>query len=50
MLSQPEQIELNVAEQELERSKTYDLLDALSKSGALDFQHASLHVLVFLHV
>jgi len=46
MLSKPDEVMLNVAEQEIEKNKTFDLLDALSKSGVLDFRHASLHVMV----
>eukprot|EP01127_Copromyxa_protea_P002107 TRINITY_DN1199_c0_g1_i3.p1 TRINITY_DN1199_c0_g1~~TRINITY_DN1199_c0_g1_i3.p1 ORF type:complete len:1012 (-),score=233.88 TRINITY_DN1199_c0_g1_i3:40-3075(-) len=33
-------------EQEAEKKKTFDLLDALSRSGSLDIDYASLHVVV----
>jgi hypothetical protein len=33
-------------QQKLEKNACWDLLDALSKSGALPFQHASMHVVV----
>ncbi len=41
-------VESNVTtkEQEGERNKAFDLLDALSKSGALVFEDASLHVVI----
>jgi len=29
-----------------ERKKTYDLLDALSKSGVLSFDHVTVHILI----
>lgn len=29
-----------------ERNKAFDLLDALTKSGALEIEHASLHVII----
>ena len=37
---------LNGRAQEDERAKSFELLDALSRSGALPFEHACLHVLV----
>ncbi len=33
-------------QQKLEKNACWDLLDALSKSGALPFQHASMHIVV----
>lgn len=33
-------------EQEKERNKAFDLLDALTKSGALSVDQASLHVII----
>lgn len=35
-----------VQEQEKERNKAFDLLDALTKSGVLPVQHAALHVVI----
>lgn len=46
LLSEPETSLL--AEEELitEKNKTFDLLDALTKSGYLPFDYAALHVVV----
>jgi len=46
LLSQPTSATLDVPEQETERNKAFDLLDALSRSGCLAFDHASLHVVM----
>lgn len=37
---------MTTAEQTRERQKAYDLLDTLSKSGALILEDAELHVLI----
>merc|ERR1712066_604090 len=37
---------LHAAEQKKEKNAAFDLLDALTKSGGLPVEHASLHVLV----
>jgi len=37
---------LNIPEQETERNKAFDLLDALSRSGCLAFDQADLHVVL----
>ena len=37
---------LHADEQRTEKDKAFDLMDALSKSGDLSFQHASLHVVL----
>jgi hypothetical protein len=46
LLSEPTTATLQAREQETERNKAFDLLDALSRSGALPLEHASLHVLM----
>jgi len=46
LLAQPTEQTLSVPEQETERNKAYDLLDALSRSGCLTFDHAALHVVM----
>jgi hypothetical protein len=46
LLSDPEEAELEADEQETEKHKTFDLLDALTKSGALAIDDASLHVVI----
>lgn len=46
LLSDPEEAELETGEQETEKHKTFDLLDALTKSGALAIEDASLHVVI----
>src|SRR5262249_34118775 len=46
LLAAPQEASLHTKEQKEEKNKAFDLLDALSKSGALPIQHASLHVVV----
>lgn len=46
LLSEPEKETLHPSDQERERNKAFDLLDALTKSGAIPIHHASLHVLI----
>ena len=46
LLSDPITVSLTVKEQADERNKAYDLLDALSKSGVLEIDCASLHVIL----
>lgn len=46
LLSDPEDEILEADEQEAEKNKTFDLLDALTKSGALPVEDATLHVVV----
>lgn len=46
LLSDPEDEILEADEQETEKNKTFDLLDALTKSGALPVEDATLHVVV----
>jgi hypothetical protein len=46
LLSAPTTAPLLAREQKTEKHKAFDLLDALSKSGALPIEHASLHVVI----
>lgn len=46
LLSDPEDADVHADEQETEKHKTFDLLDALTKSGALAIEDASLHVVI----
>jgi len=46
LLSNPVDQVLRNAEQDQERDKAYDLLDALSCAGCLPFDHAELHVIL----
>ena len=46
LLSAPESVGLGTTEQGKERTKTFDLLDALTKSGAISVDCASLHVVI----
>jgi len=46
LLTAPETTNLNVSNQESERNRAFDLLDALSKSGVLPVDEASLHVVI----
>jgi hypothetical protein len=46
LLSAPVASTLSKKEREGERNKAFDLLDALSRSGALPIHHASLHVVI----
>jgi hypothetical protein len=45
-LSLPSASTLSTKEQEEEKKITFDLLDALSRSGSLDIDYASLHVVI----
>ncbi len=46
LLSKAEESVLDVDSQKLERNKAFDLLDALTKSGALSVDAASLHIVM----
>ena len=46
LLASPSTSLLSKAEQKTEREAAFDLLDALTKSGALPLTHASLHVVI----
>jgi len=46
LLAEPSTTSLGVDEQKSEKSRAFDLLDALSRSGGLSVDHASLHVVV----
>jgi hypothetical protein len=46
LLATPTTTHLGAKEQEEERKKAFDLLDALSRSGCLDFANAELHVVI----
>jgi len=46
LLASPTTSTLGADEQKKERDAAFDLLDALTKSGALPLSHASLHVVV----
>lgn len=46
LLAQPQEQTLYNEQQETERDKAFDLLDALSCSGCLPVEHASLHVIL----
>jgi hypothetical protein len=46
LLASPTTITLNTEEQKTEMNRAFDLLDALSRSGSLSFDHAELHVVV----
>jgi len=46
LLASPSTSHLSKAEQKTERDAAFDLLDALTKSGALPLTHASLHVII----
>jgi len=46
LLAQPNTTSLGVDEQKQEKEAAFDLLDALTKSGALPLVNASLHVVV----
>jgi len=46
LLSDPKVATLSTEEQKVERNKAFDLLDALSRSGALSIDYASLHVVL----
>jgi hypothetical protein len=46
LLASSETSFLSSSEQDAERERAFDLLDALSRSGTLDIEEASLHVLV----
>eukprot|EP00039_Didymoeca_costata_P032748 m.39240 g.39240 ORF g.39240 m.39240 type:complete len:922 (-) comp9523_c1_seq2:101-2866(-) len=46
LLSKPKTNSLNRDDQREEKSKAFDLLDALTRSGVLALEHASLHVIL----
>merc|ERR1711988_245507 len=46
LLAEPTQESLDSEEQKKEKDAAFDLLDALTKSGALPITHASLHIVV----
>jgi hypothetical protein len=46
ILADPETRTLNENDQKTERTRAFDLLDCLSRSGALDIECAELHVIV----
>jgi len=46
LLSKPSVVALDTDKLKTERKQAYDLLDALSKSGCLSFDHATLHVII----
>lgn len=46
LLSDPVEASIVADQQETEQNKAFDLLDALSRSGALPIHHASLHVVI----
>ena len=46
LLAAPVERAMGAAEQDREKHKAFDLIDALSRSGALSFEAASLHVVV----
>ena len=46
LLAEPEEEDLDTDEQRTEKDKAFDLMDALSKSGSIPFEHASLHVVI----
>ncbi len=46
LLAEPAQQTLAADAQKTERSRAFDLLDALTKSGAIPLEHASLHVVI----
>jgi hypothetical protein len=46
LMSKPSDSVLGTDEHKLEKNKAFDLLDALTKSGALTVDHASLHVVM----
>lgn len=46
LLAQPSEASWRKAEQKRAKDEAFDLLDALTKSGALPVEHASLHVVV----
>src|SRR6185312_8416603 len=46
LLSSPMRTTLGVDEQTNARNEAYDLLDALTKSGALSLDHVSLHIVL----
>merc|ERR1712003_55468 len=46
LLAKPTTSHLNADDQKKEKDSAFDLLDALTKSGALPVEHASLHIVV----
>ena len=46
LLAAPTTAAMHTKEQKDEKNRAFDLLDALSRSGALPIEHASLHVVI----
>ena len=46
LLAEPEEQTLYADEQRREKNRAFDLIDALSKSGSIPFEDASLHVVI----
>merc|ERR1719479_549906 len=46
LLASPTTSTLSASEQKEEKDRAFDLLDTLTKSGALPIEHASLHIVL----
>lgn len=46
LLAEPKETHLTVDEQKSEKDAAFDLLDAITKSGALPLSHANLHIVI----